>query len=117
MAAEGLSQLIHQARHEGTLGGIEVAPNLCVTHLLFVDDILLFNKGNKGEIRTLKKLLDLFMKATGLLINNKKSTLTYEGISVAILIWDFDLLPFEQAPLEYCIKYLGFLLKPDGYRK
>jgi len=117
LAVEGLIQLIHQDIREGTLGGIEVAPNICDTHIVFVDDILLFNRVNKGEIRILKIILNPFMKVTRLTINKKNSSLSYEGIPEADLLWTLDFPSFLQASLEACIKYLCFLLKADGYYK
>lgn len=94
-----------------------MASNIQITHLLFMDDIFLFSRGNKCEIRTLKDILDLFMKATSLAINKKKYSLSHEGIVEADLLWTLDLLPFLHTSLDSSIKYLGFLLKPDGYRK
>lgn len=47
---EGLSQLILVAIKRGEFKGIEIAINLFITHLLFVDDILLFCDGSWGEL-------------------------------------------------------------------
>ena len=46
LATEGISLMIHEAKRQGELKGIEVVVNLWVTHLLFVDDILLFSSGS-----------------------------------------------------------------------
>lgn len=73
LAAEGLSRLISNAKRSGLVKGLEVAVNLFITHLLFVDDILLFTNGSLIEIKELKRILDLFLKATGLQVNSRKS--------------------------------------------
>eukprot|EP00253_Pinus_taeda_P022219 PITA_22219 len=73
LVAEGLSRLIHKARRLNKIKGIEVAINLYISHLLFVDDILIFSNGSHNELKELKSIFDLFMKATGMLINSGKS--------------------------------------------
>eukprot|EP00253_Pinus_taeda_P031667 PITA_31667 len=73
LVAEGLSRLIHKARREEKIKGIEVAINLYITHLLFVDDILIFSNGSYNELKEFKSIFDLFLKATGMQINSRKS--------------------------------------------
>ena len=93
-----------------------MAPNLWITHLLFVDDILLFVNGSIEDCRALKLLMDLFLKATGLQINFQKSTITPSGLSVDEIGRVRRFLNFEVRSLQENFKYLGFLLKPDAYR-
>lgn len=99
LAIEGLSKLLHQARRARDLRGIEVATNLYISHLLFVDDIFLFSNGSRLEIQKLKIILDIFMKENGMAIKNQKSTLTHDGITKAELTWTYNLLPFNQTML------------------
>jgi len=73
LVAEGLSQLILVAKRKGEIHGGEVAVNLFITHLLFVDDILLFNNGRRSETKELKRILDLFRKATSMQVNKEKN--------------------------------------------
>eukprot|EP00253_Pinus_taeda_P034216 PITA_34216 len=70
LVAEGLSRLIHKARRTEKVKGIEVAINLFITHLLFVDDILIFSNGSPDELKELKGIFDIFLKATGMQINS-----------------------------------------------
>ena len=42
LVAEGLSRAIRAAKVEGRFAGIQIASHLNVTHLLFVDDVLIF---------------------------------------------------------------------------
>eukprot|EP00253_Pinus_taeda_P015727 PITA_15727 len=57
LVAEGLSQLIQKAKREGKVKGLKVAINLNISHLLFVDDILVFTNGDSNEIKELKTFL------------------------------------------------------------
>eukprot|EP00253_Pinus_taeda_P025789 PITA_25789 len=116
LVADGISLMIHDAKRQGTLKGIEVADNFWVTHLLFVDDIILFSNGNLEDCRMLKRMLDLFLKAIGLCINKRKSTLTCTGLSRELVRRVELVLNFEVKSLEHTFKYLGFFLKPDNYR-
>eukprot|EP00253_Pinus_taeda_P015495 PITA_15495 len=115
LAADGIILWIHEAKRQGTLKGIEVAQNFWVTHLLFVDDIILFNNGSLEDCRTLKRILDLFLKSTGLCINERKSTLTCTGLSRELVRRVESVLNFEVKSLEDSFKYMGFFLKPDNY--
>lgn len=116
LAADGISCLIHEAKSQGLLKGIEVAPNLWITHLLFVDDIILFSNGSLEDCRILKRILDLFLKATGLSINERKYTITCSGLAREEVRRVSLVLNFEVKSLEDSFKYLGFYLKPDNYR-
>ena len=117
LVAEGLSQLILKAKREGILKGLEVAVNLYISHLLFVDDILLFSNGSQSEIKEIKKILEIFMKATGMQVNYRKSQLILEGFNRQEKSQITSVLPFDVYKLEDPFKYLGFWLKPDKYRK
>eukprot|EP00253_Pinus_taeda_P028145 PITA_28145 len=81
LVAEGLSQLIHKSKREGKINGIEAAVKLFISHLLFVDDILIFTNGSPNELKELKIILELFLKATGMQINSRKSQIIEEGLN------------------------------------
>ena len=49
LIAEGFSRMIKELAEHGDIVGIEVAARIFITHLLFVDDILLFGGGSPGE--------------------------------------------------------------------
>lgn len=117
LAAEGLSRLILKAKHSGLFTGLEVAVNLFISHLLFVDDILIFLNGNLNEVKVLKDLIDLFLKATGLQINPRKSHFILEGFNRQETNAITDIMPFETCQMDSPFKYLGFWLKPSSYRK
>jgi hypothetical protein len=90
---------------------------LHVTHLLFVDDILVFSAGTRGEAENLNNTLKLFSIATRMIINEGNSTLT----TFCLLEMEKSryrlLFPFEEKTIDEGLKYLGFTLKPNDYRK
>ena len=48
LAMEGLSLLINQAKSQGSFSGFKVARGLYVTHILFVDDVLIIGGARIG---------------------------------------------------------------------
>jgi len=90
-----------------------VVRGLNITHLMFVDDVILFGIGCIAEWKVYKEVLDLFCKATGMAFNPQKTSFLEAG-------WDDvepnllkELFPFEDKPLDTGFKYLGFYMKPN----
>jgi hypothetical protein len=72
LVMEGLSLAIKKKQSEGLVSGIKVSRLVRIIHLLFADDLLILNNASISEWLVIKKLLDTFCSATGLLINNQK---------------------------------------------
>jgi len=117
LVAEGLSRAIIKAKNEGRFQGILVAPNLNISHLLFVDDVLIFCSGSRGDTRVLNEILDLFSKATGMEINAGKSTLSTHLLRPEEVALLKSFFPFISSGLDAGLKYLGFSLKANLYLK
>eukprot|EP00253_Pinus_taeda_P033090 PITA_33090 len=113
---EGLSRLITSARDRNQIIGINISDNFYLTHLLFVDDILIFLNGCIGDTTTLQNIFALFQQATGMMINESKSTITAVGCSQHESTYASHRFPFISLNLADGIKYLGYRLKPLGYR-
>jgi hypothetical protein len=117
LVVEGINRAIRHAKSVGTFSGIKISHVLYLTHLLFVDDVLIFSGDSKREVEILRNILCLFSKATRMQINDKKLSLsTYllsEEEEQALRLFFL----FERKTLDDGLKYLGFLLKPNDYRK
>ena len=105
------------AKRRGHIEGLRVATNLNITHLLFVDDILIFCNGSLKEAEKLSEILLLLCKETGMQINSRKSRLTNFNLEYDVMRVMLELFPFLHYTLDEGIKYLGFILKPNCYRK
>jgi len=81
LVGEGLNKPIVEAKQNGLFRGIQATKSIEVTYLLFVDDILLFGRGNLREQSYLKSILYLFCKATCMEINMNKSCILTNGMS------------------------------------
>lgn len=70
MAAEGLGRVIKREQREKRIKGLEPwGNNLAITHQQFVDDIMLFGEVSIKEVRNIKRVLEIFMEASGMEIN------------------------------------------------
>ena len=111
---EILSLLIYNDVQRGAISGVNIS-SLNLTHLLFVDDVILFGLGTLGEWQHYKELLDLFCSTTGMKISNDKSSFLYNDIDEHMKEYISSLLPFKMEPLSVGFKYLGYYIKPLGY--
>lgn len=97
---EGLSSLIGAEHRRGKIMGIKIMENCFLSHLLFVDDVLIFLNDNIGDTLALQYVFDLFQKATGMIINVRKSTLTAVGCSQLEVQFTLSHFPFTSHPAE-----------------
>jgi hypothetical protein len=57
LVAEGLSRVIIETRRMRRIQGVRIKRSKALTHLLFVDDVLLFCFGSKREGQCFKNIL------------------------------------------------------------
>eukprot|EP00253_Pinus_taeda_P004035 PITA_04035 len=116
LVMEGLSRLIISATQEGTLRGLKISEECYLTHLLFVDDVLILLDGSMRDIRTFSRILELFSQAIGMQVNRAKSTITMTRTSVNEAQQALQAFPFSIHLIDRGLKYLGFWLKPTCQR-
>ena len=112
---ESLNCIILDAQHKGHIKGFQYSPHLSITHLLFVDDVILIGVGTVEEWSAYKDALDLFCSASGMTVSIEKSSFLYQNVDVDIRNKIAEFLPFRMEPLTVGFKYLGYHLKPLGY--
>ena len=61
--------------------------------------------------------MDLFHVAIGMEINAKKSSINWANLSKETFNYLVGLFHFPNSPLDDGVKYLGFFLKTNGYKK
>ena len=57
---EGLNLLIKDAHRNGLIKGINISSSLSLTHLLFIDDVVLFGVGTVEEWKAFDEILAVF---------------------------------------------------------
>ncbi|GJZ43577.1 RNA-directed DNA polymerase, eukaryota, reverse transcriptase zinc-binding domain protein [Tanacetum coccineum] len=58
--------------------------DLKLTHIYFVDDLLVLSHGDEDSVRIIKKILEEFSNASGLLLNTSKSTILLAMLTVIL---------------------------------
>ena len=112
---EGLNLLIKDATSKGNLKGIVISSELVLTHILLVDDVVVFDHGLLEEWRCFKSIIDLFSAPSGMLVNIEKSSFLFNNLN-SMLIDDLKgLLHYKMDPIEVGFKYLGYWVKPLNY--
>jgi hypothetical protein len=92
---EGISRLIKKTLENGRLKGINIGTTCNITHLLFVDDILIFFEGTRRVIEKFKNILELFCKSTCMTINLDKSIRSMWGITEQEKGYLTQLFPYQ----------------------
>lgn len=72
---EGFSRLLKKGREDGTLDIVWISDMSSLTHVLFVDDVLIFLNGSFTDSYGFKSILSLFCKAIGMEPTIEKSTI------------------------------------------
>lgn len=117
LVVEVLSRLINQEKEEVKLEGVKVSMVLKITHLLFMDDVMISGKGSLFEWPVYKDILEFFCKAPSMAISDQKSTFLEYGLEDGFLNHLKDLFPYDVINLDSSIKYLCLYLKPNSYLK
>nr|GEY83612.1 hypothetical protein [Tanacetum cinerariifolium] len=76
-----------------------------LTHLCFVDDLLLFCNGDSCSVAVLKKVISTFGGLSGLLPNFAKSTVFFANVREVSRLRIIDIMPFCVGSLP--VRYLG----------
>ena len=72
LAVEALRKLVLQEKRKGTYKRVLLTSTMELTHILFVDDVLLLGEGNLDNLQYLTQILNLYKQETGMEINIEK---------------------------------------------
>ena len=98
------------------IDGMHMNRTLKLTHLIFIDRVLLFDFGEVSTLEEYQRILQAFFFATGMGVNQEK-TILFHVFACEALTRDLDpFLPFKRAQLDDGFKYLGYYLNPSNYR-
>ena len=103
------------AQQRGHIKGFQYSPSLSLTHLLFVDDVILFRLGTVEEWGAYKESLKLFCSAMGMCVSMEKYSFLYQNVDEETICQISMLLPYSMVPISLGFKYLGYCLKYLGY--
>jgi hypothetical protein len=106
--AEGNRKILKKSYVSRRIKGINIRPSCNITHLLFVDDILILCEGTRESMAYLYGLLNLFYEATCMNISREKYPLIILGLSDLERNNINQLLSFQVGVFESRLKYLCF---------
>ena len=115
LVAKAMRISLHNAREVRLIKGVRVANQIELTHVLFVDDVLMFGDGTFSNIQNLIKVLKKYQVEIGMEINLEKSKLSHNNINEEVFTQARELIAVSISPLNEGFKYLGFQLKPNAY--
>ncbi|CAH9084953.1 unnamed protein product [Cuscuta europaea] len=84
--------------------------SLCITHLAYADDLMLFSRGDKYSIGILVEALKEFGDVSGLRVNHNKSNIFVSGVNSYDLQGILDLVDFDRG--AFSVRYLSIPLAP-----
>ena len=107
LCTEGLNGLIKRAESDGDIHGFSLCrrgPKL--THLLFIDDSLLFCRANMEECGKVLEILNMYEMASGQKVNRSKTSLFFSKCTSAELKHDIKVALSVPEIIQY-ERYLG----------
>lgn len=113
---ECLSRLIYHEKQNGRLSGLKIIDQCYPTHLMFMDDVLIFLDGSIRDSIILENILATFFRVTGMIENHTKSTISQAYTFAQECNFSLHRFPYNPRPLDQGFKYLGFWIKPSGHK-
>ena len=77
---EGLSKIIGKAKKKKSFKVVKVSSIHFITHLLFVDDVILFGDGSLEDWETFYDTIKLLCEAFGMEVSDHNSNFLHNGI-------------------------------------
>ena len=100
LSVEGVSLLIGEAKDQGMLLGIKFSPTLAITHIFFVDDVVLFGQGTYEEWRCYKSIITLFSIASVMMISLVKSSFLCNNLKDELVVWIRYIFPYKMESID-----------------
>ena len=79
ISAEVFSNLLVRVEDRQLIHGLNFSREISVTHLLFVDDSLIFIRASSSDCRELKNFFDCYTAASGQIFNYEKSSMLFSS--------------------------------------
>ena len=99
LTTEAFSSLLQQAEQQRLIHGLSFGKELKISHLLFVDDSLVFTRTSVIDCQNLKRIFDCYSAASGQLFNFEKSSMFLSGniqdVQALIIKENFQLTLFQ----------------------
>ena len=91
--------LLKDAKAGGKIRGIKISASLSLTHLLFIDDVVLFGLGTLEEWPYFEVILETFCSTSGMRISMDKSGFLFNELEEGVLNSILLFLPYNVDPI------------------
>ena len=98
IVVEGLSKALLFVKDCGLYHGITFGNDISLSHVLFVDDIVMVTDGTEQSLSTLYEVLMIFCKDSGMKINEEKFVLYFSKLD------EFELITIQNIFTFFCWK-------------
>ena len=115
IVVECLGKALLDLKNRRVFDGLSFGNGVTLTHVLFVDDIILVCDGSEQSLLSPREVLNCFCNASGMVVNEDKSTIPHAGLEYFEISFLQDVFTFPLSKIETGLKYLGFHLKPCRY--
>lgn len=105
LVMEYMSRLLHRMQLNPNFNHHSRCEKLAITHLTFVDDSLLFTRGDKGFIDLMLQIMNAFYNSTGLFINPTKCNVYFGTVEEEIKQDILESTGFNEGQMPF--RYLG----------
>jgi hypothetical protein len=110
IVVEVLRRLLIQAMDSGTFQGLKVVVSTFISHLFFVDDVLILGSGKLEYWLTFKYILSKFCSASGMVVNCHKSVFLVQNIDQNLKHSLTTTFNIQIESLDQGMKYIVFFL-------
>jgi hypothetical protein len=101
---------------EGSFHGLKVATETIISHLFFVDDVLILGVGKIEDWMELQSILTSLCHAYGMDVNYQKMCFLAQNMKPSLEKRMQETFNIQFISIDKGMKYLGFYLKPNNYR-
>lgn len=109
--------MLLEEKGRGYFVGTGVSHLLSITHMIFVDDILIFSNGTIQDMDTLQKIIRFVFKAMMMVIKNNNSSMSIFNPIYMVTHQISKIFDYKIELIDQGLKYSGFQLKPNYYKK
>jgi hypothetical protein len=116
LVVECFSRLLKKVVEEGSFHGLKVATETIISHLFFVDNVLILSIGKFEDWMVFQSILTNFCLASSMDVNCQKSCFLAQNIDPSLEQRMQEEFNIQFISIDKGMKYLGFYLKPNNYR-
>lgn len=113
---DGLSRRLTWAQESGKIIGCRIRNRVSLSHLIFLDNLLIIGKSNPSEWWLINNIILDFGNASGLQVSRPKSTPISSDLESSEIMEVSNIFGVKSTHMDDGLAYLGFFLIPNGWK-